>query len=350
MASPLSYGTKTASPFISEYVEILNEKIEITPINGFKLANYEVSYKLKAKKEGGQIPLLFHAYDYYDDFIVTFNGNEVYLQDVSQDYTQLSGTQFHDFSNVFSSNRTNKNQEAPIKFEENNYYFLSTKDLKFFIIDIPKGIHEVTVHYTAEPWVDRSNWVKEYTFRYSLYPAKYWKSFGELEVILNTTAMEDSISSNISKQKIGPGGIKSYTFNSLPTDVLMISYIPEINRTAQQLIAISPFGIAVIIFSVLFVIHLTLIVTHRKRGNDKNFSWIVALGSITMCFIGIYTYVYSFTFIANVIGDEAGRFFGYKFVFWIFYPIILLVYWLIMWSFDNLLRKKPNRNATSDDV
>ncbi|MEM6698842.1 MAG: hypothetical protein AAF599_10630, partial [Bacteroidota bacterium] len=68
MASPIQSGTFTASPFINQYVNILNEEIKITLNDDFSEAEFEVVYQIEALKDGIQIPLIFYALYYKDQF------------------------------------------------------------------------------------------------------------------------------------------------------------------------------------------------------------------------------------------------------------------------------------------
>ncbi len=47
----------------------------------------------------------------------------------------------------------------------------------------------------------------------------------------------------------------------------------------------------------------------------------------------------SFGIIDNLIGAEAGRDHGYVFLSFIFYPLIVVVYFLVMWAIEKIIRK-----------
>lgn len=70
MASPFIEGTKAASAISSRHVDILHESIFIQIDENFHTAKYKVEYTIKSDVVGKQIPLLFCAVDYKDDFCV----------------------------------------------------------------------------------------------------------------------------------------------------------------------------------------------------------------------------------------------------------------------------------------
>lgn len=77
MASPFIEGTKAASAISSRHVDILHESIFIQIDENFHTAKYKVEYTIKSDVVGKQIPLLFCAVDYKDDFCVWLDDRPV---------------------------------------------------------------------------------------------------------------------------------------------------------------------------------------------------------------------------------------------------------------------------------
>ena len=68
MASPIIPGTMVATPFTSQYVDILGEKIFIRINESFTTASFRIEYRIKSSASGKQIPLLFYAVNYNKNF------------------------------------------------------------------------------------------------------------------------------------------------------------------------------------------------------------------------------------------------------------------------------------------
>ncbi|MCC6412321.1 MAG: hypothetical protein IT270_11720 [Saprospiraceae bacterium] len=345
MASPINEGTLGASPFISTHVEILKENIRIVPDARFETARFYVEYHLNARQSGKQIPLLFYAPEYKDGFTVVLDGKPVNLQNVSDVYPNLETSQLSDFRKLFEMPQGNDMlylAESP-----STGFSFEVTELKFFEIDLPEGEHTVHIEYTANAWVDRGGWVKEYSFRYALSPAKYWKSFGALTVSFEIPPAPVAVTSNLGAPL--PGNLAStitWEFDSLPVDVMIFEYKPEISSLAKAMIAISPEYMAVLLFVLITTLHVWMVYRFRKRQNDRRFSWVVLVGSLLVPFFTLIFYMYTYDLIDAAIGSSAGRRHGYTFLVFGLYPFITPVYWLAMWWFDRYFMPEKGTEVT----
>lgn len=181
---------------------------------------------------------------------------------------------FKDFSYLFKGNSENE-LNSNIKFE------VKYNDFKYFETDIKKGEHKIKVTYTAEKWTDGWNWVNEYSFRYELSPAKYWKSFGNLSIIVDAQNFNKKLTANIKHQKsLNYSGITELKFDKLPVETLRIIYKPQINKVAKVLIKIKPFGLALVVGFGLILFHFFIMKFYRQKNPKKKVSWIMFIGSI----------------------------------------------------------------------
>ena len=92
MASPMRKGTSISTVFTSKNIDILNEKIYFKPNKEFKIGSYLIEYHIKTDTSGKQIPLLFYAIDYKENFKVFIDNQEIQLSKLpysSQDSTTL---------------------------------------------------------------------------------------------------------------------------------------------------------------------------------------------------------------------------------------------------------------------
>ena len=337
MASPYREGTKVASAFTSSDIDIMHEKINVFLKKESSTAGYIIEYKIRTDKDGNQIPLLFYAADYKDEFKVWVDGREVTIQKIPDSYT--TGT-FDGFSKSFYSNNYN-NPEVAIRWQENSSVIYKLNELKYFEVDLSAGEHIIRVEYTANIWENRSNWIKEYGYRYSLSPAKHWKSFGTLEISVNATGFGEDIKTNLGQQSSGRlDSITVWKFDKLPADVFEITYTPKVSSFANFLLSLEPFGLSLIIGISLFIIHLFLMWRYRRSNPTKRFSWVMIVGSLIVPAIILFYYVYSFEIIDNAIGVHASRYHGYNFLVVLIYPVLMPVYLILSWILDFVFKKR----------
>ncbi len=336
MSSPISEGTKTSSAFTSKDINILSEIIQIKISKDYKTAKFIVEYTIQCDIRGRQIPLLFYAQDYKDSFFVWVNNQRVNIQNIPEKYISVYNSPFSMFSNSFEkNNQSNGSTEVTIYWQKNSGFVYNLNDLKFFETDIGSGTHKVRVEYTANVWTDVSGWVKEYSFRYSLTPAKFWKSFGTLNINIEQEGTVRQLATNIG-QPIEPVYQEKnhWIFNKLPDEYLEFSYTPKANNFAKTLIAVEPIGFAIIAATIMLALHLLLSRWYRKKNVNKKYSLVVIFGSLAIPFLILLSYMYSYDIIDFVIGEDAGRHHGYVFLVMLLYPILLAIYWTILWVLD----------------
>jgi hypothetical protein len=344
MASPIVKGSTNATAFSSKDVTILHENILVHISQDFKTAKFTLEYTIKSDVVGGQIPLLFLAREYKNGFTVWLDGKPIAIQDIPQHYYKTQNSPFANFTNSFSET-IDSNQYISIDWQRNNTELYNLDDLKYFEANLSKGEHKIKVEYLANVWIDNSNWVKEYRFLYSLAPAKYWKSFGSIDITVVQDGQLKPITTNLGNPIEGKiGAISTWKFNNLPSDMIEIKYKSEISKTAQTLISIEPFGIMMYCGLLLFIIHIILIFWYRKRNVTQKQSLVVILGSIIVPILMLYCYMKSYTFIDNLIGIEASKRHGYYILMVVVYPVMLIIYMLITWVIDLIIRRKLTKS------
>lgn len=341
MASPMREGSKNASAFSSKDVAILHENIVVHISQDFKTAKYTIEYTIKSDVVGGQIPLLFLAQDFKDNFTVWLDGKPVAIKNIPEQYYKTQNSPFANFTNSFTDIVDN-NQYISIYWQPRHKVQYNLDDLKYFETNLTQGEHKIRVEYLANVWVDKSNqWINEYSFRYSLAPAKSWKSFESLDITVFQDGNVKPLTTNLGNPREGKfDTMSTWNFNKLPADSFDIYYKPEIKGTAKTLIAIDPFGIAFLSGIVLMLIHIVLNYWHRKRNAIKKYSWVVIIGSFIVSYLMLHIYFISYAIIDGLIGVDASGRHGYYFVIVIFYPVLVVVYMAIMWVIDVIMRKK----------
>lgn len=336
MASPLREGTFTSAAFSSRNIDILNEKINIKIDNSFKTALFRIEYSIKTDTDGNQIPLLFHAVDYDGDFKVWVDNQLVNVTAIPAAYQSLSNSPFQSFSNIF-----NGSNEVTIYWEENSGFVYNLNDLKYFEASLSKGEHKISVEYTATAWLDLQQWVNHYSFRYSLSPAQFWKSFGSLEITLDATQFKKAIATNFGNPASGKlDSISVWTFSELPGKYLQIDFVPKLSSTAATLMSIGTSRLTLCFAIVIIILHLVFVRLFRKRNPQKKYSWVVMAGSILIPFAILCFNLYSYDIIDSAIGEAASHYHGYTFMIMLLYPILMPLYWVGMWLTDKFYRKK----------
>jgi hypothetical protein len=344
MANPVTEGTLGARPFVSQYVDVIHEDLSIKIDENFEFATFNVKYHINSSSEGFQIPFLFYASQYLDSFTVTIDGTPVNVQTIPDDVILPEESTFKDFSFLQSPSDTDKYYYLNNRVHDLGFHY-SLVDLIYFETDISKGEHVIEVNYRATKWTDQWDWINEYSFRYALSPAKYWKSFGTLHVDLDASSFNQVLSSNLGDPT--SGNLKTtahWEFDKLPVDVLQITYVPEVDETTQTLMKLGPMGLALIASVFLVIIHLVLIIWHRSRNPSKRFSIPVIAGSLMIPLFFVLTWMYSYNFIDSYIGEHAGRTHGYTFLLLGLYVFITPFYWGINWLIDKDLKKKHTKN------
>jgi len=341
MANPITEGTLGSSPFVSKYVDVIHEDIYIKISENFKYADFKVVYNIHSSENGMQIPFLFYASEYLDSFSIKVDGKEINVDDFSYDFNIPKHTKFKNFSYFFEASADSLPKSILLEEAPEKGFYVSLEDMIYFETDITKGTHKIEVNYRASRWSDAWDWVKKYSFRYALSPAKYWKSFGTLNVTLDATSFNNEISTNLGQPKNGNlSSITTWKFNKLPTEILHINYTPKISTIAQTFIKITPKILAYITGGILAVLHILLIIKFRKNNPTKSNSIVVALGSIFVPLIFLLSWFLYSAAIPYFIGQHAGKANSYILFSLFLYPIILPVYWLIFWLIDKKLKSR----------
>lgn len=350
MASPILIGSRIGEPFLAQNVEIIQEDIYITIDSSFKLATYHIRYKLKALSTRNDVPMLFYAPEIDNKFSVLLDGNAVtVLPFYAYSSDKIAIEQY--FDPYLVKNNENSEVEIPMGLDNTEKTSINISELKYFLLDFDKPTHVVDVYYDAKPYVDKRGWVKNYIFRYALSPARYWKSFGELNIHVDATQFSGILSTNIIAETFSgdPQERASWTMHDLPKDeMILINYVPSVSALAKWMIRISPFGFAVILAAFMVFIHLFSISNYRKSQN-KGFLWIKVFGIILIPIIVYISMLLFYDLTYKAIGVHAVKSQGYGLVFLIILvPIAMVVYAMIVSLWDYFMKKKYLQENIAD--
>jgi len=349
MASPIQKGSEMSEAFSSRNVDILKEILTIALDKNLTTAKFVAEYFVKTDRDGVQMPLIFHAINLSnkDSFKVWVDNIETNLisdinnYDFQKEYNYLGDSFFKNLSVPFKGKDY---EDVNEKFHDKIAGFhYSYSDLKYFEINLTKGEHTIRVEYTANAWTDRSEWVKEYEFKYSLLPARYWKSFGELKVVLNTNNTDAKITTNLDDSN--SENIKTnskWSYNKIPVDLLEIKIKPQISSFAKILIQNTPFELTLISGIILFLLHFFTIRLFIKTISSRQYSVLMISGCIFIPLLILVIWYISYGFTDSVIGVNAGRYHGYNILVFIFYPVILIIYSVLIYLSVKIILKRKN--------
>lgn len=344
MASPILDGSATGLPFVCEYVRVQHESIRIVPSKDFKTCRFDVVYDIFADSGGIRIPMLFVATGYEGGMRITVDGIPVELAKLPEAaYLRNNSPKSRFLDRRFGSELL----EVEVAWSEDGRRVYDLEDLHYFEFDLVAGAHQIKVEYEATQWRDRSEQVAKEYFVYTLSPAKYWKSFGALDITLEASDLPFPVVTNLGKPVMGDlSGETKWHFDSLPAlDLIQISSKPEVGSTGKFFISLGQRGFMNAVWGILAVIHLIAIWAWRRKHFQKWFSWVWLVGSILIPLIACIVYVASESWIDNAIGPAASRFGSYSFLIIIFYPVYLILHGAVMLLVDFLIRRYKLKSA-----
>ncbi len=282
MASPKFRvrGTLAASPCSSRDVDILSETILVRPAKDISTAFFDVEYTIKCDRDGMQIPLLFVAWQYKDDFKVWVDSAAVELLAVPQELHHIRSSPFEEFSKSFTRGDSSKSDEISLAYHQhwNVDTAVSINSFKYFNVNLARGIHKIRVKYNVTRCINRSGYTNEYSFRYSLSPAKFWRSFGQLTITLDTSLCKAPFKTSLGDPVFGKWGV--WEFTDLPAACFSFSYIEPL-PPAAEFIAHYNEWLCLCFGLLLLVANIRAIGIYRRKG-DSDYPLNMAF-----CFVAI---------------------------------------------------------------
>jgi len=330
MAAPWINGTGNTDAYISRDIDILKEYLKVTLLD-FDRAEFDVQYVIKVNNHMLQVPFIFdtsisfnkfgRGNDDHMDFRVLLDSREIEISEVVSMYNDsISERWMREFRNNFDGN---------------------LKDLysfKYFELDLDEGEHIIQVKYIANAGIDLRGELREYYFVYNLKPARYWKSFGGLDLTIDAFAIKGETSVDIGNDDIVDGIYNRY-FNELPQDEFIITCVPHVSPTVKWFMKYG-MDIVFILTFCLVILHFIIMYRYRKRNFRIWISPVVICGVLLLPLIFCVFVVFTPYFIDDIIGEHASRRHGYMFLWFVLYPVFLIVYMIPVLILDYVFRKK----------
>lgn len=189
--------------------------------------------------------------------------------------------------------------------------------------NLKEGENIIEVSYDANLEYNTYGFLNNYKLEYSLYPSKFWKSFGPIEVNLILDDKIEFKQSNLGSEKAVNHKIK-WTINHQNLDTISIKLSEKTSLFSKTLLFLQPLGIAVIALIVLFFIHLKTMKQNPKK-------YVLVLGIVVVPVLFYVIYFLSYDLIDFSLGKNHTKH-GYYFLFIVTYPLLLLIYWLLTWQ------------------
>lgn len=344
---PFQDGSYWSTVITNKQVDILYENILISINQDFTEAKYVIEYKIKCSSCSTHLPLLFHNNDSYKNLKVWADGKKIPLKNVSPyldtaQILKIFNIPF-DERNTLSTDFYNL-QWGPWYNEEQHFTEHPLDNLQYLELEIIKKTHHITVEYKADVWRDQSGDISKYSFRYSLFPARFWNSYGGLDVTIEIDGNTDYVSTNLGLPKEGEfKNINHWTFDRLPADAIVISFSPTIPLLGKILLFITPLNLTLIASIILILIIIKLFKRKRLKNPSIKMTTLILIAALLVPIFMWTLFICSSFLVSMAVGQHAVKNGGYM-VFaimafpWYYFISVPLLYFLFYWT-DKSIKK-----------
>lgn len=206
---------------------------------------------------------------------------------------------------------------------------VSLNELIYFNAPLHKGENTVYIEYEADLVFSVYGFLDNFQINYSLYPSRFWKSFGPIELALNLNNMAELTDSNLGKPIIQKG-TAVWQIDHIDKDIaLVINY--KSNWFAKMLLYVGPEGIALLASLIMFWLHF------RWMHSSKRPNLVKWFGIFLVPLFTMIIYLLAYPLIDYVLDQQSKH--GYVFLIVLFYPLAVLCY-LVLVSLANLIFRK----------
>jgi hypothetical protein len=272
------------------------------------IASYRVSYSVHTETDT-LLPLVFVGKDLIDKENVLVNSQAV------------------ETINLIDS----ASAQPDIRFDDENL-----SDLIYFQADLKKGTNLIEVDYKGKAHHGLTDYDRVYKLQYSLYPAKYWKSFGKIRIVLNLTDELEYEGSNVGEPLTVQNNQVILETAATTVDQLEIKFSRKKTAIACFLIANHPFRIPLLIFVLSAFLHFRAM-RYRRSKHPFAYNFFLPLGIILVPTLFYATYNYFNWLIDSILHQDTDDY-GSAIFMVLTPPAFFLVYGLIMWVADALLK------------
>lgn len=314
MAKPWVDGSVHSSLFGANNCKVIRENLNIKfeKVEDIYFTKYKIKYVINSSFNE-KLPLLFIGLDLHDNKRVIVNGKQVKITN-------------HNLDNL-----------SKIKYDNENNTSINPEDLIYFEAELKEGENIVFIEYDANLEFNTQGFVREYQLKYSLYPSRFWESFGNIFIEIELGNDLEIINSNIGKFET-KNNISKLKLTNIPVDVIHLEFRTKINLISKVLLYITPFGISILCLIIMFIIHKKLI--KKKYLSDvKDYKYVLSVGNILIPILYYFFYFVSFDLIDFSLRQGKSKH-GYVFLFIFTLPILMLIYSIITYFIDRSYKSK----------
>lgn len=331
MAKPWNEGSDHSVLFSSKGIDVLKEHIGIKIISddGY-FARFQIRYELNTPIAQA-LPLLFIASDLFNEPTVTVNGQIIKIthlkKNTAKELEQMSFLEPY------------QDEYVRVHYEKNESIIVRVDDLAYFVGNLQKGTNIITVAYDSRLESNNFGFTTDLTFKYSLAPSKYWKSFGPIKIDLELPEKYQLKESSIGKPDHQSGKNLSWLLQKVPASDLQISLKPVVPVVSAILLFLDPLGIAAIAFIILAYSHVKRVRKHRVQLVPR-YNWSLTTGNLAIPPLIYAIYFGAYDLIDWTLSDLSLGKHGYIMLMVFTLPVFWVIYALVMWLVDLHFKKK----------
>lgn len=324
MASPIEPGSSTGSPVASDKIDVIREDLQILLDSAFETAAFTATYIIRSEWDSITVPLLFYAMGIESEMQVFLDGKPVSLIPYDYSTTYFGEDSTANFYAIFS--RMNADEYLLFASSGKDDLEIRYEDCRYFDVLLERGEHEIRVEYSAIKWLDGWERINKIFFQYALEPARFWKSFGSLNISLDASRYSQPITTNLGTPHSGDlKTVAKWQFEEIPVAVLKVNKVLVLGFMEKAFLSLGPFGTAMIFGLFLLIFEIILIIKWRKRNpNSDKIHWPVILGFSCPVLL-IITWIACEFLRGDLLGEFAGPIAGYSDVAIFLGMIILFV-------------------------
>ena len=325
MAKPYSDGSSHSVLFSESNCTVKNESIFISLFSGDYGygANYKIKYTIISDTDQ-ILPLAFLGIGLNDNQKVLVNNVPTSIIPVTENASAFSFL-------------VKKDNYYVIKYSENETHAVELSELIYFKAKLKKGENTIYIEYSGDLESNTYGFLKKHTVRYSLYPSKFWKSFGPIKVTLDLEGKFEINDTNLKNTTI-KGNTATWEIKDIDQDEMEITITENVPFFARILLFIEPIGLAFLTLLLLGYFHFKAMKKRRIEAPLK-YNFYVPIGIIAVPILFYVFYFLSYALIDLSLGQENSKH-GYVFLYVVTYPLLLLLYGLLMWQLDAGFKKK----------
>jgi len=308
MANYYVKGSKSSTLYGSSNCKVLKENLSVTLNSSY--AKYKVTYEIESKANQ-QLNLIFIGLGLTNPIKVLVNNEETLIRHYD------------------SENPSN------IAFSLSDSINVNEEDLMYFDASVIKGKNTIIVEYEGELEHDGLGFLTTYKFEYSLYPSKFWESFGTINFQIALDENFEISKSNIGQPKV-ENNIAKWQISEIDVDTIQLEISNKISLFSKILLFFEPLGISIIALFIMFIINLKLIIFNYEH---KKFKYIIPLSIIIVPILFYCIYFGAYTLIDYSLGQENSKH-GYVFFFVFTLPLLMLMYGLVLYLINRKYKKE----------